>query len=251
MGDGFHPSLRAELDFVDFFDVVSCQFAMHYAFESETRAKDFLGNVSYKLRPGGYFIGTTPDARVLYRKALESSDGKSFGNKQYRVVFDDKVVRNDSTAEPTGSDTIPHSVSTSTSGKDTHLDGVTIKNGARYTFWMQEAVDLPEYIVDPEVLVRWCAEVGLELVSMENFQDRHERKWNEATQQAQEGKDIEMPPSRESLTDETWESFGVYMAFIFRKKGTPKTVKHSRRRMSARSFDPNTDVLVMQPSHSS
>lgn len=47
------------------FDVVSMQFCMHYAFESETKARTMLRNVSTWLRPGGIYIGTIPDAKML------------------------------------------------------------------------------------------------------------------------------------------------------------------------------------------
>lgn len=46
-------------------DVVSMQFCMHYAFESETKARCMLDNVSRYLRPGGVFIGTIPNAERL------------------------------------------------------------------------------------------------------------------------------------------------------------------------------------------
>jgi mRNA (guanine-N7-)-methyltransferase len=44
------------------FDLASCQFALHYSFESEERAWRFLKNATERIRPGGYFIGTLPDA---------------------------------------------------------------------------------------------------------------------------------------------------------------------------------------------
>ena len=47
------------------FDVVSMQFCMHYAFESEKKARCMLRNVAEHLRPGGTFIGTIPDATQL------------------------------------------------------------------------------------------------------------------------------------------------------------------------------------------
>ena len=47
------------------FDVVSLQFCMHYAFESEVKARIMLSNVATWLRPGGVFIGTVPDAKQL------------------------------------------------------------------------------------------------------------------------------------------------------------------------------------------
>ncbi len=47
------------------FDVVSLQFCMHYAFESEAKARTMLRNVATWLRPSGVFIGTIPDAQQL------------------------------------------------------------------------------------------------------------------------------------------------------------------------------------------
>jgi len=44
------------------FDLCSCQFAIHYAFESEESARRLLKNAVESLRPGGYLIGTMPDA---------------------------------------------------------------------------------------------------------------------------------------------------------------------------------------------
>jgi mRNA (guanine-N7-)-methyltransferase len=47
------------------FDVVSLQFCMHYAFETEDKARCMLGNVSNWLRVGGIFVGTIPNAAQL------------------------------------------------------------------------------------------------------------------------------------------------------------------------------------------
>lgn len=47
------------------FDVVSMQFCMHYAFESEEKARCMLDNASRWLRPGGVLIGTIPNATQL------------------------------------------------------------------------------------------------------------------------------------------------------------------------------------------
>jgi len=47
------------------FDVVSMQFCMHYAFETEERARCMLDNVSRWLRSGGVFVGTIPNSGQL------------------------------------------------------------------------------------------------------------------------------------------------------------------------------------------
>lgn len=103
------------------FGLASCQFAMHYAFRTEARARAFLQNASSRfaqsprlhstqfnsrghlhqlwpsspavgavryrrLHPGGIFVATVPDAAVLVAR-LRAASGTEFGNSLYRVVF--------------------------------------------------------------------------------------------------------------------------------------------------------------------
>jgi mRNA (guanine-N7-)-methyltransferase len=80
------------------FDLVSCQFALHYSFESEARAHVFMRNVSERLNVGGHFVATFPDANVLVQKlraanannadALAGAKPAAFGNSIYNVQFD-------------------------------------------------------------------------------------------------------------------------------------------------------------------
>nr|XP_006636161.1 PREDICTED: mRNA cap guanine-N7 methyltransferase [Lepisosteus oculatus]XP_015213696.1 PREDICTED: mRNA cap guanine-N7 methyltransferase [Lepisosteus oculatus]XP_015213697.1 PREDICTED: mRNA cap guanine-N7 methyltransferase [Lepisosteus oculatus] len=71
------------------FDVCSCQFVYHYSFETREQADMMLRNACERLRPGGYFIGTTPNAFELVKR-LETSETNSFGNDVYRVTFQKK-----------------------------------------------------------------------------------------------------------------------------------------------------------------
>uniref|UniRef100_A0A8C2D1D5 mRNA (guanine-N(7))-methyltransferase n=1 Tax=Cyprinus carpio TaxID=7962 RepID=A0A8C2D1D5_CYPCA len=52
------------------FDVCSCQFVCHYSFESQQQADTMLRNACERLRPGGFFIGTTPDAYEMVNALL-------------------------------------------------------------------------------------------------------------------------------------------------------------------------------------
>ena len=73
------------------FDVVSCQFAVHYSWSTEERARRTASATprpSSFSRPGGHFIGTTVDANVLVRK-LRAADGVAFGNAIVEVRFAD------------------------------------------------------------------------------------------------------------------------------------------------------------------
>ncbi|XP_021415391.1 mRNA cap guanine-N7 methyltransferase [Oncorhynchus mykiss] len=71
------------------FDVTSCQFVYHYSFETQQQADLMLKNACERLRPGGYFIGTTPDAYELVKR-VETLDSNSFGNEVFSVTFQKK-----------------------------------------------------------------------------------------------------------------------------------------------------------------
>ena len=103
------------------FNLVSCQFALHYSFATEQRATQMLKNVASRLLPGGVFVATIADANVLVRR-LRSSESLGFGNSIYSVAFDERHgAKRFPTTEPFG---------------------------VGYTFYLQESVEnCAEYLV--------------------------------------------------------------------------------------------------------
>jgi mRNA (guanine-N7-)-methyltransferase len=70
------------------FDLVSCQFSMHYLFETETKLRSFLHNVSCRLEPGGYFIATTVDAdKVTALMRTKWRQDLCISNRFYSIRF--------------------------------------------------------------------------------------------------------------------------------------------------------------------
>ena len=61
------------------FDVVACQFAIHYMFESNIVLDRFVSNVDYLVRPGGILIGTCFDGDRLARELEAAADGRLRG----------------------------------------------------------------------------------------------------------------------------------------------------------------------------
>lgn len=55
----------------DRFDMVSCQFAIHYFFEKREKLEGFMANVRDNLRPGGLFITTFMDGASVERLIRE------------------------------------------------------------------------------------------------------------------------------------------------------------------------------------
>jgi hypothetical protein len=65
MGDGVKRQLGKGQEG---FPIVSCQFAMHYFFQSAQTFYGFLRNVSENTQLGGYFIATCYDGAILYKR---------------------------------------------------------------------------------------------------------------------------------------------------------------------------------------
>ncbi|PCH38474.1 guanine-N(7)-methyltransferase [Wolfiporia cocos MD-104 SS10] len=147
--DCYAHNLRDSLSPAPFsrpFDVVSMQFCMHYAFESEQKARCMLRNVAENLRPGGIFLGTVPNSELLLCRldALPpDAEELSFGNSVYTIRFEDRTNR------PVF--------------------------GHRYWFFLRDAVDdVPEYIVRWDNFVSVAAEYGLHMVYKEEFHQMFE-----------------------------------------------------------------------------
>ena len=94
------------------FDLVSCQFSLHYYFSSELALRNMLALVSKFLKSGGYFFGTSIDGESIKKyfggtntKILKRSIYKiermfnnklksPFGNKYTFTIFDNKDKTN-------------------------------------------------------------------------------------------------------------------------------------------------------------
>ena len=61
----------------DGFNVSSCQFAVHYMFESVRTLHNFLRNVAECTKLNGYFIGTSYDGKTIFNKLRKKLVGDS------------------------------------------------------------------------------------------------------------------------------------------------------------------------------
>ncbi|KAI9026551.1 guanine-N(7)-methyltransferase domain-containing protein [Phycomyces nitens] len=185
------PKLKPEL----MLDVVSMQFCLHYAFENETKARQMLENVSTRLRSGGYFFGTIPDANWIVKRVRAEPRGSfGFGNSIYHIDFE--AIKEDESGQKVG----------------------FTKYGCKYMFHLEDAVDCPEYLVHWETLERLAGEYGMVLKRKENFHDLYQT----ASKEEEFGKLLRRigvvgGPNPEMSTEE-WEAAGIYLAFVFQKK---------------------------------
>ena len=122
-----------------YFDFVSCQFAIHYAFGDKSHIKRLFENMTKRLKKGGILVGTTVDDKKLFER-LKKSSSLTFGNNLYNVRFEQKE------------------------------NFKTI--GTKYYFTLTEAVpDIPEYLVRFKLLEKVAEKYGLKLLYKKSFQE--------------------------------------------------------------------------------
>lgn len=165
-------------------DIVSMQFAIHYVFSSEERARTLFKHVSSFLKQGGVFIGTTVDPSAL-RFLLEShgddDDVSSFSNSISTIKAVDKFSWEDDF-------------------------------GVGYEFTLGDRVEgAVEYVVKPDILSGLARRYGLKLLFTEGFRSFGSNHfWDRLRKKMGSERFGEM-----SIPEQ--EVVGLYMVFAFEK----------------------------------
>ena len=130
------------------FDIVSCQFAIHYFFKSENTIDNFISNVDYFLKDGGYFIGTCLNGFKVKEK-LEHL----LINEEVRGMVDNRILWN-----------IKRLYKNSNPKK--------IKIGETIQIFMESIGQrFEEYLVDINLLKTKFSTKGIELVEVKQFDE--------------------------------------------------------------------------------
>jgi len=69
------------------FNIISCQFAMHYAFKDEYSLRGFIHNIYNNLPLGGLFFGTCFDGKKLFN-LLKTNKGYISGNINEKSIYE-------------------------------------------------------------------------------------------------------------------------------------------------------------------
>ncbi|KNB45311.1 mRNA cap guaninemethyltransferase [Blastocystis sp. subtype 4] len=147
--------LSGWLDPSERFDVVSCQFAMHYMFEKESMLRCFFKNVSHFLKVGGYFIATIADCDSVCR-LLRSLSYHHNGEYVWRVENEERngiccIAMKDQNWERMD-------------------DLICDPFGIEYKFTLAESVDDVSESLAPTALInQLCEEYHLKLEKKVNF----------------------------------------------------------------------------------
>jgi mRNA (guanine-N7-)-methyltransferase len=214
------------------FDVVSMMFSMHYAFESEAKVRMMLRNVAGSLKKGGRFLGVVPNSDALadsirewYKKregqepvsAAEAPSAEtkghiapsaadtspSWGNSIYSVRFPDAALPPASELHPN----VPPA------------EGVFRPPFAwKYTYWMDEAVDVPEFVVPWEAFRAIALDFGLEQRWRRPFLEIWDREGGDQEMNALARRmGVLKDDGRLAISEEEREAVAFYAGFCFVK----------------------------------
>ncbi len=163
------------------FDVVSMMFCMHYAFEDEGKTRGMLQNIAGALKKGGKFIGTIPNSDVLRERVeafhkqqainapKQQANGAAKAAAQAVAEANDHVTSAPQTSATEVEPSKPRLPTPDIQDNETEDDvvaswgnniyrvrfpGKTPPDGIfrppfgwKYNYFLDEAVEVPEYVV--------------------------------------------------------------------------------------------------------
>ncbi|KAF2494560.1 guanine-N(7)-methyltransferase [Lophium mytilinum] len=224
------------------FDIVSMMFCMHYAFESEEKARGMLRNVAGALKKGGRFLGTIPNSDVLSAKVTEHHKGapneeQANGSPNFDSDDDwdpEKIIdapapkeskeekeegQEDGELEDEGFEWGNSIYRVKFPGK-TPTDGVFRPPfGWKYFYFLEEAVEeVPEYVVPWEAFRALAEEYNLELQYRAAFKDVWEQERNDPELgPLSERMNVRDRTGRMMVREEELDAASFYHTFCFYK----------------------------------
>ncbi|KAI1334084.1 mRNA capping enzyme [Xylariaceae sp. FL0016] len=206
------------------FDIVSMMFCMHYAFETEDKARMMLQNVSGSLKKGGRFLGCIPNSHVIGDRVTKFNERMAAKKSQSNGESSEETKQPDEDREEGEAE------ETAEWGNELYrvrFPGKTPEDGIfrppfgwKYNFFLDEAVEeVPEYVVPWEAFRALAEDYNLEL----QYQQKFGEIWESEKDDHILGPLSERMGVRERgrgpllVSPEEMEISNFYMAFCFYK----------------------------------
>ncbi|KKA26382.1 hypothetical protein TD95_001399 [Thielaviopsis punctulata] len=175
------------------FDVVSMMFCMHYAFESEVKARQMLKNVASSLKKGGRFLGCIPNSDILSERVREFNASRAASKAAAAEAKKNEQAEQGEEGEEgeAGEDGEVEEEKTAEWGNSIYRIRFPTKTpddgifrpafGWKYNFFLDEAVEeVPEYVVPWEAFRALAEDYNLELQYHKTFEDVWEAEKDDA-----------------------------------------------------------------------
>ena len=206
-GENSPAEFYKEIDPELYFDIISCQFSLHYMFGSTQSVKNLFTNLTKKLVDQGLIICTIPDSNVIVKR---------FRKHGKKIMDGDYIVGNKYYSMKMAELTFPPNKF----------------YGLKYLFYLEDAVGskvqngeedeptityVPEYLIEFQNFVKVAKDYGLEIVEQRNFLDFYKEN--------RDGFKHLFPVMKlkyavkESMDPQLWEISHLYKVVVLRKKG--------------------------------
>ncbi|KAL9008610.1 MAG: hypothetical protein Q9173_006283 [Seirophora scorigena] len=235
------------------FDVVSMMFCMHYAFEDEGKTRGMLQNIAGALKKGGRLIGTIPNSDVLREKVeafhkqqatnapKPAANGVAKAAAQAVAEVDGEIASAPQTSATEAEPAKPRLPTPDIRDGETEDDvvanwgnsiyrvrfpGKTPADGIfrppfgwKYNYFLDEAVEVPEYVVPWEAFRALAEDYNLELQYRKPFMEI----WKEEKDQpvfrslSERMGVVDRFSGELMVTKEEMEAIDFYHAFCFYK----------------------------------
>ncbi|KAI4284657.1 MAG: hypothetical protein L6R35_004847 [Caloplaca aegaea] len=235
------------------FDVVSMMFCMHYAFEDEGKARGMLQNIAGALKKGGRLIGTIPNSDLLREKVEAFHKQQAMNAPKPRANGAAKAAAQ-AVAEADGDlSSAPQTSVTEAEPSKPRLPTPDIRDGEpeedavanwgnsiyrvrfpgktpadgifrppfgwKYNYFLDEAVEVPEYVVPWEAFRALAEDYNLELQYRKPFleiwkEEKHQPVFRSLSERMGV---IDRISGELMVTKEEMEAIEFYHAFCFYK----------------------------------
>ncbi|KAF2670455.1 guanine-N(7)-methyltransferase [Microthyrium microscopicum] len=214
------------------FDIVSMMFCMHYAFETEAKARQMLQNVAGALRKGGRFLGVIPNSDALserveeyYKKhskaappVQDDEDDDWDPEKSLDTKEEEPAAKDKEESEEIGWGNSIYNVKFP---QGAPKDGIfRPPYGHKYFFFLEEAVDeVPEFVVPWEAFRGLAEEYNLSMEYRMPFREVWEQeRHNPVFRELSERMNVRDRNTGElRVSEEEMEAASFYHAFCFEK----------------------------------
>lgn len=185
-----------DLELEEKFHIASCQFSLHYSFETYDKALRYLSNASRNIMNKGIFFGSYPDGPKLLKLARQSeTPGIYKVGDLMSIQFSPEDMKNPRTF------------------------------GTKYHFYLKESVDCPEFLVHPEVLERLLKKLGFHKIFDRSFEENldelitspADREITKKIIVKIDALDIDEESGEAYLDEESWKAASIYRCFCYRK----------------------------------
>jgi mRNA (guanine-N7-)-methyltransferase len=185
------------------FDLVSCQFSIHYFFVSEDALRNVLSFVSACLKSGGYFFGTGIDGKQIINYFNLAGNAQVIRGKLYKIerFFDIDINLN---KKPFGNEY-----------------NFTIFDKFDQTNYFNTIEESTEYLVNFDTLVRIAKKYSLEPVNI-NFFEMNGNNYTNFNGNIINFKEIynmgKWTPKSQPITNDELQISFLNSTFVFQKK---------------------------------